>query len=287
MHTLLSLVHDSLWHELVQKELYLSFMALLSTFTPEPLAFRSMMRSTNSIISGSTALNFLLRQKADWTPGDIDIIAPEEEFNNLLHFIQQIPGAAVTLDVDDGDEEFYRGLHLGHRRLVKVETGQAKFDLMQSRGRSAFNPIPYYWGTHVMNALTADSLFCAYPTWTLQCEAIITGMLDRTPPRTVVEKYKRRHFVFTTIANRKAPDPTSCADFTACAGRDRFFGDDDTLLLAIPHENGTADVGLHDGSQTHTTAWRLGGKACGNRRCFIPGDLKVCTVKLEKETQEA
>lgn len=66
-----------------------------------------MMHETGAIISGATALHFLLRQPCNWTPGDIDIIVPIGHFAQVVTFILNLPGAVIMCDIGTPDKEEY------------------------------------------------------------------------------------------------------------------------------------------------------------------------------------
>lgn len=293
----MALYYDYAWHDLIVTELYLAFMTTLSSITPNPPAFREMMRSTNTIISGSTALHYLLRHPHSWYPSDVDLLVPAGQMDIVVNFICQLPGANVMWDVgdnedvdDDDDDEEEEGngypqlFHIGFVRLVKVVTSMGHFDIMQSREPSAFNPIPYYWGTHVMNALTADQIYCAYPTFTFRQQGIVT--IGQTLPRTmnIVTKYRQRGFHLYDSSQDAWEWKETCTHFVACAKRDRFFGDDDTLVLPIRKgRNDKEDSCEETVTESYITGWRLGGSACGNARCFIPSEATVCCMTRARD----
>lgn len=144
---------------------------------------------------------------------------------------------------------------------------------MQSTEPSAFNPLPYYWGTHVMNALTADTFICPYPSLTFQMKGIVNHLPTPLTGIAVVDKYHQRGFQLHTSGTEFLDLSHTCADFSACSNRDRFFGDDETLIFPVFGTEDDRNIDL-----TCTTAWRLGGKACGNKRCFIPSETTLCTL---------
>ncbi|KAK7680604.1 hypothetical protein QCA50_016386 [Cerrena zonata] len=60
MPTLVGLLHDTDWQGSVEIELTLSLLKVLAKITDRPSSFREMMRLTQSIITGSTALHYIL-----------------------------------------------------------------------------------------------------------------------------------------------------------------------------------------------------------------------------------
>ncbi|KAK7680605.1 hypothetical protein QCA50_016387 [Cerrena zonata] len=242
---------------------------MLGSFTPDPIAFRKMMARTSAVISGSTTLHFLLREPSSWKPQDIDIIAVGAGYDRMLLFILSLPGAQVVSDTLDetGGEEIDSHLYGGLRRLVKVHTNMAKFNVIESVGSIVYNTIAHYWGTHVMNAITADTILCAYPTLTLSHKVIQVRYAATGNP---VAKYQERGF---HILNRRLRDLTlsdSCEDSVLCSSRNRYFGDKDTLVVAVPGVVTTAASHNVDANQSgRVSAWKLGGLACGTTDCYL------------------
>ncbi|KAK7685931.1 hypothetical protein QCA50_010740 [Cerrena zonata] len=267
--TLLGLYCDNGWRELVGIEMMLCYNALLASFTPNPASFRQMMSDTGSIISGSTALYLLLRQPCTWKPRDVDVIGVNEGYKTLLAFILSLPGAKVVSDSreqleGDGPDSYpYEGL----RRLVKVSTDMANFDVIESTGSVPSNTVVHYWGTHVMNALTADSIQCAYPALTLAHKVIQVRYTNATNP---ITKYKQRGFELIRKEFRAVNLSASCGHNVLCSSRDRYFGDEDTLVLPIPGLVATGrERQMGSGGPRRVSAWRMGGRACGTADCCL------------------
>ncbi|KAK7677653.1 hypothetical protein QCA50_019344 [Cerrena zonata] len=267
--TLMGLYCDPDWHELVATDILLCYNTLLAMFSPDPVAFRAMMAETKAVISGSTALYFLLRQPSTWRPRDVDIIAVDGGYQKLLTFILSLPGAKVvsdTLDDTDGEEVDsypYGGL----RRLVKVHTDMARFDVIESTGSVAYNAIVHYWGTHVMNAMTADSILCAYPTLTLAQKAIQVRYAATGNP---VAKYRKRGFKILDKDFRAVDLSMTCHNSVLCSSRDRYFGDEATLIIPVKGlltSPGDAVVG--ESAPVRVSAWRMGGRGCGTSNCYL------------------
>ena len=81
------------WAPAVRSELQSTFADLLSTVCTDPESFRKMMKDTGSVISGSMALYYILRQPKSWTPDDMDLIAPKGRFQDVLDYVKALPGA--------------------------------------------------------------------------------------------------------------------------------------------------------------------------------------------------
>ena len=172
MSILAVLEQDSQWQCAVLETLNRDYTKVLEPFTPDPESFRSMLRETGAIVSGSTALWFFLRTRTAWKPGDMDLITPLATFGTVVDHVMSLPGAAeVYYKPDD-----YRLLPgYGQRRRVRTNGGY--IDIVQSGTASPFTVVSGYWSTHVMNALTADAFWSAYPAHTIK----MLGIYNHTP----------------------------------------------------------------------------------------------------------
>ena len=276
MPSLAVLYRDKYFRPVVCNELSASIAHTLSSITPDPAQFQSMMRTTRSIISGSTALHHVLRWPTAWKPGDVDLLVPNHRFVEAVHFILAIQGATI---VNEHHEE-YEGYATGFVHIVQVQTPLAKFDIVQSPDRSPFRPIAHYYGTHVMNAITSDLVICAYPSMTFEGHSFVTPRRHQQilNPSTVraIEKYTQRGFKFINRDPQPSHFGQACSTCITCPIRNRAFGDQ--YCLITPNTHTPVQTVLQFMDEFSTTAWKLGGKPCGNPSCYIQGYHTVTTT---------
>ena len=282
LQSLSELLKKAEWAPLVATELQSAFADLLSSVSPDPEGFRRMMKDTGAVISGSMALHFVLRRPKSWNPGDMDLIAPKSRFAEVLDYVKTLPGASVTMDITSKDNARYPMQEVGFRRVVKVSTAQGAIDVIQSKTESALYPIPFYWGTHVMNALTWEACICAYPSLTLNHLAYVTARRDHPSTALAMAKYVARGFT-VLFEGRREQEVLRTAGYTTCGNTcgnvTRYFGDGDCLTVAI------ADgklVWVRLRLEAMTVGWRLGGKGCGSRKCFVESGFMVGTMRLKE-----
>ena len=191
-------------------------------------AFCSLLLETRAVISGSTALHFVLRD-SHWSPGDFDLYAPFGTGYSVVRWLVVNEGYRI---VSDGSWNFkFRpatiplpagpchwlmdlGLdnplpatssysrrsksHYGSSdshiyRVYKLASKTNTFiDVIESSKPSFLPPITKFHSTLVMNYLTPKSLVVLYPHLTFRREAILQ---DRNAS--------------TTSYNRRAPTQTS------------------------------------------------------------------------------
>ena len=235
-----------------------------------------MMRTTRSIISGSTALHHVLRWPATWKPGDVDILVPHHRFAEVVQFVLAIEGAII---INEFHEE-YEGYATGFVHIVQVQTLLAKFDIIQSPDRSPFRPIAHYYGTHVMNAITSDLVISAYPSLTFEGHSfLIPRRTQQVPDLSTVramEKYIQRGFTFINREPQGSHFGQACSTRITCPNRNRSFGDQYCLIVPNTHTSMQTLFGFMD--EFCTTAWKLGARPCGNPRCYVRGYHTVATT---------
>ena len=271
MLTLVKLRQCRTWHGAVLIELNRSYNATLSTFTPEPCAFRDILRRTGSLASGSAALWFLLRMPDAWTPVDVDILTPRLAFDEVVRLIENLIGSQAH-------NIYTRRPHDDpgpYTRRCTIQAGGFRIDIMESETESPFSVMLGYWSTHIMNGLTADSFWSAYPSLTLRGMGVEnycdTGGCHSV---SITERPGRGFTLFEEGENVQFVDTKGdCGGFCACPNRNRFMGDGLTLKLSMLQETDEEFMLSLVGS--YTVGWRLGWNPCGSSRCFIPGELET------------
>lgn len=275
LQTLATLYRDKSFRSLVCKEMSESLCQTLSAFTEDPVAFQSMMRRTRAIISGSTALYHVLREPSAWRPGDVDLLVPNQRFREVTRFILALPGAVVVNEYS----QKYRARTTGFSRIVQVQTPLVKFDIIQSTEGSPFHPIAYYYGTHVMNAVTADFVICSYPTLTLHGRSFLVprqGQVMTDAIMRAVRKYKERGFLFMEQDETTMEEGAPCSAAITCPHRNRSFGDHYCLMVPNTERPILETWELMD--EHHSTTWKLPGQPCGNPVCYIEGQRTVAST---------
>ena len=276
MPTLAMLYRDKGWRAAVCKELALALQSTLSMITPDPASFQSMMRSIRSIISGSTALYHVLRFPNTWQPTDVDLIVPNHRYAQVVQFVLDIPGAVV---INEFPQQYEAARNVtGFSHIVQVQTPYAKFDIIGSADRSPFYPLVFYYGTHVMNAITADLVISAYPSLTLEGHAVLNLSRPRNDhsTRAAIQKYTQRGFTFNNIDQPPSHFGQACSTTITCPNRNRAFGDMYCLITPNTDRPITETLDLMD--EHSTTSWRFPGAPCGNEACYVPGHLATGSI---------
>ncbi|KAI0050696.1 hypothetical protein FA95DRAFT_1603333 [Auriscalpium vulgare] len=239
----------------------------LRPFFPNPTAFQQQLGRCNAVVSGSFVLAFLLaygREPLHWTPGDIDVYCTTSQGASMLdflirdcHYLPQLLGDAHSR---------YQLADISHVfRLSNPQLGKT-VDVICTDSPSPLAPITHFWGTHLMNFVSATSIVSAYAAPTLLRNAALNPNRELTAEDEVVFKYKCRGFVFTPFRASTlvhSLDPRPCA----CPHTLRSFADEHTVSVRYEDIGDNADAALHDGPQ-----WKWGGDRCGRGCGASPND---------------
>ncbi|OBZ77426.1 hypothetical protein A0H81_02762 [Grifola frondosa] len=253
--------------ELVSAYLDHKFHKLLATFFADVPTARGLMRNTNAVISGSSALAYVLPANISWSPSDLDLYVPNVEFNHVVAYLEVF---------EDYTDVTQHGLHNHYSAAVlqvtRLEKGGRTIDVIKSASNSALLPLPFFWMTAVINYLSADYAYVGHPELTFQNYALLHPLHVthfQTPiPRTIplVQKYTERAFDIRTRNVEWSHLPAAPRHITrdrlgGCSSTVRFFGDEFGLAVSMH----PASAVVHDVvvRQQLTIIWRRGGLPCG------------------------
>ncbi|KAI0351713.1 hypothetical protein OH77DRAFT_1461428 [Trametes cingulata] len=250
----------------------------LRSYVNNPAALRSTMRLLRAVISGSFALSFLLQgQQPHFEPRDLDIYVP-------LHYGQRM--ASYLIDVEGfvlhRHREVPYAAKLGHAAVLTLQKATRRIDIVVSMNESALYPISHFWGSHVMNYLSADGYCVAYPELTFSGRGILSPfhLTDHRYPSdytlSLMAKYSPRGFSFRVRPYAWETSTTSAQDCNispsaGCPRVRRFFGDRFCLTgtLSSQYAGYGYDCSL---PSSLTVCWWRGGDPCGGT-CMHSGLL--------------
>ncbi|OBZ77071.1 hypothetical protein A0H81_03174 [Grifola frondosa] len=252
---------------------------LLARFFDNVDAARTLMRNTNSVISGSSALAYVLPSNINWQPHDLDLYVPNGEFTHVVnslvlseHYTNVSP--AHIIDHYTGPVE----------RVVRLQKDNRNVDVIQSASDTALHPIAFFWLTAVTNYVSADHAYVGYPELTFAQRALLhphyINNFHTIAPRanSLIEKYQQRDFDIRMREiswSHYSPRPGQIIRERkgSCASIIRFFGDDFGLTTPIH----TSDTVIPDitARQRLTVLWRRGGIPCGLGCVGRPRDVNT------------
>ncbi|OBZ71096.1 hypothetical protein A0H81_08554 [Grifola frondosa] len=242
--------------------------SLLACYLAKPVHFRNLMRITNSIISGSAALEYILPRYNTWHADDLDIYVPHNMFNRVVSYLVLFAHYKPVFPQDM--QTHYNG---GIMQVVRLKNGNLQIDVIQSASMSALHPTTLFWNTALTNGISADGVYCAYPQLMLNMCGLISPcnlIGHHVPDECTVDlivKYTMRgfdirvreplwsHKSVNTLLPLGAPGP-------ACAYTVRIFGDHMGIYTSLyPYSTHTIDIIAR---QSIIVMWRRGGSHCAH-----------------------
>ncbi|KAI0054714.1 hypothetical protein BV25DRAFT_1783348, partial [Artomyces pyxidatus] len=183
-------------------------------FFPDVQRFRDALRCANAVISGSFALNIALHccnrpAASHWRPNDMDLYCGIHHYVWFLTYLIRVEGYLPMFT--GGEQEQCLVPHYGGGGIALI------FRLVNSRGRqldvicadseSALTPIPHFWGTLVVNYVSADEICVAYPRLTLNGIGYINPARIGMGTNDAIEKYAARGFTITPFTDNNDTHP--------------------------------------------------------------------------------
>ncbi|KAF7791663.1 hypothetical protein EIP86_002685 [Pleurotus ostreatoroseus] len=176
----------------VDIELNTRFTRILMNFFENPSRFRQQLAESESVISGSAALNFILG-RGGWVAKDLDVYTPHGRFEAVTQYLIDVEGFR---DISDEIRRSRRGLtyrrlpmESGIIRVASLQKGTWKVDVVQSRSESALYAIPRFWSTLQMNFISAygNGDFGSIPAGMkpIVVQVVETGMLTGVAPLSI------------------------------------------------------------------------------------------------------
>lgn len=220
--------------------------SVVRPYVSQPDRLFILLDWTESIISGSIALKFMLGTGMSWVPSDLDIYTPNERSRDVMRSFLRLEGFSLPAppgiaadpigplgqDADsqgddgngDDDEEVQTdpaGIHYGGQEIkgiadvTRMSKGSLSVDLILSAGPTALLPVLHFHSTVVMNYLSGRGFFSAYPVITDRSMSLINPLSfyprAAIPPKVHVclAKYARRGFsIFSSPSQWEVhPDP--------------------------------------------------------------------------------
>ncbi|KIO05486.1 hypothetical protein M404DRAFT_140798 [Pisolithus tinctorius Marx 270] len=219
----------------------------------------------DAVISGSTTLHYLLPENTtEWTPTDLDIYVPERCYPHLRillkHQCYEILRTHKTTPI-------YSQSAIAS--MVTWAKGNRHIDVIVSNTEVAVSPIFQFHSTAVMNFISADHIFCAYPALTLRGLSIVNpgvvyyGNFKVRYLKTLA-KYSLRGFRY--VACKQVHDANN-----TCKLRVRSLTDGKGMWVqrqGAPHVTQSPQdlfwqLGVYD------VHWLLGGQVCESDRGYV------------------
>ncbi|KAJ7164307.1 hypothetical protein C8R46DRAFT_901721, partial [Mycena filopes] len=240
----------------------------------------ALLECTRGIVSGSAVLRMVTN--LDFKPGDLDIYVPDSQEETAINLCTERLGFQLTMSMDP---LYDTNTSLG--TVHWLAKGTFKLNVMVVKGENAALAIFQFHSTIVMNFLTANGLYCAYPTLTLSNLAIPNRPIMRREGgfsqrcRDCFEKYRGRGVTYQTDAR----------DFPGHAFHTCFVDSECPMTLRSTRDGRGAYRELFPPSQLevelqnehrYLTVWMLGGPHCMHGEDFQ--EEFSASIKLREAT---
>ncbi|KAG6836743.1 hypothetical protein H0H93_003967 [Arthromyces matolae] len=189
-------------HQLVKEHFNIVLRKLFAKLDIDSAEMLSVLQSSKSVISGSFALA-VLNYPSVLNPGDLDVYvaARLEDVRTLVKGLRSMGMARVSSH--KGREKKYWGY--GIMKVWNFQyAGERKLQVIISKS-SALAPIFHFHSTAVMNFVSWNTVFCAYPELTFEhCNLVNLAAADerkgkgRERRSEAIRKYERRGYEAAT-----------------------------------------------------------------------------------------
>lgn len=232
----------------------------------EPGPMLAEMGATRSIIAGSTVLPTIVN--TNFTPGDLDVYVLESGEIRIIDFLRY----DMEFNADRTQSSAYSDVFpvLRVHWLVK---GDHVVNVIVVPGDNAAISIFHFHSTVVMNFISANGVYCAYPDLTLNKRFYPNANLilaDGSRQRTsrALAKYFERGFIFELdLPSHVGFENHTCGEDKNCPRTARFLHDDGGLFIPFGDEfSDDHPCNRYDG--INSVMWSLGGVVCSNEGAY-------------------
>ena len=280
---LLKLFDDNMYQPRVIEEFARRWRTTLAFFVPDPESFRSMMRTYGALVGGPVALWFATSLPGTWRPDHLDLLVPQWSAGCVKRKLLAMPGFALVSGKELRWEMRDQWLYEDSSYCVWTTRGVIR--VVHSIREDALALVANYWGTHLMNVLSADAFVAPYMRLTMGGRAIGTDIRKAIGEDVMEEGYDwhktpedpRGYRLYETGADF-VDLRRGCYNFVGCCQRERTFTDNETLLVQIGRGG---EVDVFKQFRRSYWGWKLKVDPCANKSCFFERDFTYLTHWVE------
>ncbi|KAH7931400.1 hypothetical protein BV22DRAFT_998736 [Leucogyrophana mollusca] len=237
---------------------------LLAQFFNYPTAFIELLRLTSSVVSGSVALQMLLPAvSVRWSSSNIDIYVPRSQVIIVMAYLAQQNYQTVCV----GGDRPVRSQSSVHT-VVAMINGSKTIEIVVSITECAVRPVFQIHSTIVMNYITHNGFFSAYPKLTGQYRALFNVMSMRDARLVLgnmqaLVKFQRRGFDVQSVATAWDEEdgiPHECGNNVNCPHLLRSSDDAGCLWMTLDMADNVPDE-FHCADEP-VVLWCMGGEGC-------------------------
>ncbi|VDB88552.1 unnamed protein product [Peniophora sp. CBMAI 1063] len=222
---------STLFNTMAQEEWRYRVHKYTGPFVTDVNHFYFILGGVEGVVSGSTALAVILRGSpfGDFLSptSDLDIYVPSQAASDeMVRYFAEFEGYQVdSTTVASGDHVMKRKpesiVSLTRLRRVKDDLVRS-VDIIVGAKDAATTPLFSFWGSLVMNYISATSVVCSYPRLTLDGRFFVRPGVARSSIAEPLDKYRSRGFISALHRGHSA----GCKSLQSyCPGRFRHTED--------------------------------------------------------------
>jgi hypothetical protein len=278
---------------------------VLSLFCGNPTRFLDVLREAHAIVSGSVALYTLLNvtfggshdKHQLWLPSDMDVYIPAPIIDNplppFIAYMLNDEGYHIERRVDEHEGRGRYSLFPEVKHIFHLRKGSIRMDVIVSYTSFSLRPIFRFHSTPVMNCITGNGIFSAYPHMTLSHRGIVNPLAftlnDATPcmpDKYVLEalrKYYERGFDIRRNPVCWPNNEHKCTRSTDCPSKLRSVQDSGCLYITLRSIGQNTGIGAQtkvlsrdvNSGEDAQVVWSLGGRSCDGHHSATTGFVSI------------
>ncbi|KAG1797591.1 hypothetical protein EV424DRAFT_1546566 [Suillus variegatus] len=257
-----------IFHVNVDEYLYRRRLITFARYMNDVKRFIGLLQSSSSVVSGSSALNIIQARQGAVEINDLDVYTTLPNFEELVHFFKHSEGYKIMGNFHRPPPGRYN--NTGIAKLLRLQKDERKVDIIVTNLASAVAPIFQFHNTAIMNFISAEAIFCAYPVWTLNMAGLIHPRMykqNATNLATIsgLAKYMKRGFNLCSDINELSPHVSRCIKTYNCPHTIRSTNDKGKIAWVFgnagPHHSSSHSAAY---IETGAVIWCLGGDQCEN-----------------------
>jgi len=252
--------------------------------------FLSVLSTERAVISGSMALFFMLscsltgvQSGQGWGPADMDVYEPNDEDrrSNIVGYLIVEEGYKEVGSKVSALGEGYN-LHSRIKKVTRLRRGRHIVDVIITVSPDAIAAIMGFHSTPVMNWISGDGVFSAYPQLLSKKRGLVNSMgltlpnfSPKLPPANVrmcLKKYFNRGFDIRRNPSCWPGDKHVCCSSVNCPHTVRSMLDHGTMYYRFKKSDELAGIHMTGGidykgpyCSQYILYWSIGGPSCDQR----------------------
>lgn len=251
--------------------------------------FMAMLRDERAVISGSTALFFMFccsytgvnSSRLNWAPADMDIFEPNtggQPSRVVKYFVESERFTEMSCTRYRAEDIYYPQA----KKVTRLERDRLRIDIITTYSSSSIAGVFGFHSTPVMNWISGDGFFSAYPVLTSSYRGLVNSMtftltnfVPALPPPGVqrcLQKYYERGFDIRRNPTCWPKETHICSKDVHCPQTTRNVTDHGSMFVRFKKSDEGEGVRPSEENDDpipykspYILFWNLGGPSCDGR----------------------